>query len=418
MMKLLQSISLLTLGIAFLFISGCMSSMKPLYEQSKETTLQTIQKPPSQWLPHMRIRFSYDALNRLGKPQIQKAINIGKLNVSLLGQNIILHNKGTLKSLNIQKGDGNDFRFQFSFDGTIDVSHPLLSFNTPYSGTVDGDILLEVEKGAVTYSFTKLRKVDLKLRKQGKLSLHSLIKDWLNEQLASTKPVKIMDLNLKELPLLDMNIVATRNSANIDLLSSYSKIRSLPPNSKPPMSQWEVQLSSDFLSRLIRIESFSLKAVHGITIDPQNISFYKQTFNLDLRLWKLEGWGNWWRDYDVKGDITIEDGSLSIKDPKATDKGKSDGAGMVDPIAFFAEGMIREQITKNIQYTLPNSKKATIKDTTYQAEVEGLEGKKHWLHFYGQIQEDDTPKKKSKKRSKKKSSSEKKSPFKRQRQKK
>ena len=415
MTKLLRVLSFLSLGMTFLCISGCMSSMRPLYEKSKEATLQTLESAPSKWLPHMRVRFSYDALNQLGKPQLQKAINTGKLNVSLLGQNITLHNKGTLKALNIQKGEGNDFRFQFSFDGTIDVSHPLLAFNTPYSGTVDGDILLSIDKGAVTYSFKKLRNVDLKLRKQGKISLHSLIKDWLNEQLAATKPVKIMDLNLKDLPILDMNIIATSNSANIELFSSYKKIRSLPPNPKPPMSQWEVQLSSDFLSRLIRIESFSLQSVHGITIDPQNIRFYKQGFNLDLRLWKLEGWGNWWRDYDVEAEISIEDGSLSIKEPKATDKDKSQGAGMVDPIAFFAEGMIREQITKNLQYTLPNSKKATIKDTTYHAEVEGLEGKKHWLHFYGIIQEDDTPKKKSKKR---KRGSKKKSPLKPQRQKK
>ena len=101
---------------------------------------------------------------------------------------------------------------------------------------------------------------------------------------------------------------------------------------------------------LVRQKTFELKSTsNGIYIDAQKIFIDKKNLNVSLRLWKLEGWGNWWRDYDIQCPILIENDELTLGEPIAELTEKSEGAGFADPISLLAEGYILETIKKQIQ---------------------------------------------------------------------
>ena len=100
----------------------------------------------------------------------------------------------------------------------------------------------------------------------------------------------------------------------------------------------------------------------GVWVDPRHITMEDDQLLLDLRLWRVAGAG-WWRDYQIRADMSLEGGKLTLRSDDVTQTGTSPGAGLVDPIAALMQGKILDIIASAVNTSIPTSRTQDIQGT-------------------------------------------------------
>ena len=96
--------------------------------------------------------------------------------------------------------------------------------------------------------------------------------------------------------MLASRVRSQKASADIEFLSNSATTQSLKANTKAPMGEWELEISNQVINSWIRRNAFRRGIIsHGVAVDPRSFSMKGRDFVLNLRLWKLQGWGKWWR---------------------------------------------------------------------------------------------------------------------------
>lgn len=385
---------------------GCHSTLRPLYEQEKNNTLKTIlDVEDTNWIPDARFRFSYESIGNLGKIALEDSLSKGNFKITFLGQEIAIDIASTLKEFVLSKGNDGNIQFAIQLYGDATLTHPLLSFSHPYSGSITGTIDLQMKEKVLTASINTIKDISISFQKLPTLEMTKPLEEWINNVITSVPSIPLAEIDTKQFFSRDIRFTAQSNSFDIELLSHFPNTTPLPKNNKKPRGDWEIAISNDTLSRMVRSNTFALKpTANGIYIDARRVYFTQDNLNIDLRLWKIDGWGQWWRDYDISTPVIIEEQDIILGEPVAKLKEKSPNAELVDPIIVLAEGYILKTISEQIRYTLPKTHTKDISGTTLEVQIGSMRGTPKFILFYGSLEttdsDADTPKPKRKKRSK------------------
>jgi hypothetical protein len=361
---------------------------------------QILDIPEEDWQPDARFRVSYEALEKTSLSTLEKKIKKGKFPIKFLNQTITIGISNNIDEFSLKKGTEDGILFSMKLKGDVSVKHPLLSFSTPYSGRLEGNLVIDVHEKMLRIRTNKINDIKVSTKILPQISLTEPIKDWINDSLKEVPPQDILELDFTAFAARDLRFVGSTHSLDIELLSHFPKTQSLPMNRRRPRGDWEMEISNDTLSKIVRQKTFELKATgNGVNIDAQNLFIEKRNLNVSLRLWKLEGWGQWWRDYTIQCPILIENEELKLGEASADLIEKSKGAGLADPLALLAEGYILETIKQQIQYSMPNTQQAKLSGQTLQIKINGVLGNQKAFIMYGDLEDSNKePKKKRKRR--------------------
>lgn len=391
--------TLLLSGLLFLSHFGCHASLKPLYEREKSQTLRTATAVEDEnWTPDARFRFSYDRIAEVGTKKLQTHLKNGQLTIKFLGQEIKISTSSTLQDFSLSKGDNGNIQCTIKVEGDAVLTHPLLSFSQPYSGTVSGTISLDMNGKELTAKINQINSVSIKFEQLPKLEMTKPIEDWINNSITNIPPFTLAELDTSLFFSRDIRFVAKNYSFDIELLTHFPETTPLSENNQKPRGDWELAISTDTFSRIIRTKTFALKPTpNGIYIDAKRVYFTQDNLNIDLRLWKLGGWGQWWRDYDISTPVLIKEKDIILGEPTAKLIEKSPLAELVDPIIILGEGYILKTISEHIRYTLPKTHQKDISGTTLEVNIESIRGNQKSILFYGNLEplEPDSTKKES-----------------------
>ena len=373
-------------SLLLFFLTACSHSLRPLYDQERAESLKTITSAPDKdWAPDIRLSIAYRALSNLTQQLLEQKISKGNLPVDIFGQKLNVRLLSDIKSLNLSAGKDNVIKFLITLDGSVELKHSLLNLSNPFSAKLNGTLEIDVDKNKLQIKANHIEDIQITTKNIPQLKINTVIKDWLNNNLSSLPSQEIMTLELSNLSSRAIRFTGNRHSLDIEALSFFPQTSPLPPQKKHPRGDWEMRISNSALSQIIRQQTFALPPVKNHHIDISQIAIEGKVLKSKLRLWKLDGKGDWWRDYEIEAKITTEDKEILLTNPKAKQLAKSPGAGLADPISLFGEKVILNEITKQIKYKLPKEKSASISDNQLLLNITGIMGQQEHISMFGTI---------------------------------
>jgi hypothetical protein len=107
--------------------------------------------------------------------------------------------------------------------------------------------------------------------------------------------------------------------------------------------------------------------------EPTSLDLDGGEFALGLRLWRLKGKG-WWRDYTIRGDLTLVNQVLKLQPKEVQEGERSQGAALVDPLALLGESLILRVIEDAAAQSVPIGQATSVGGLTLKAKVSQAQG--------------------------------------------
>jgi hypothetical protein len=179
---------------------------------------------------------------------------------------------------------------------------------------------------------------------------------WISGAVAdSIQPIRVARLGELEAPLQAVT-VAVRDQIVEVRARTTSLWRDGVAPAPDPGAGWTARVSLGSVVEAARRASFEAGSVgFGVWAEPRRLQFEDDTFTLDLRVWRVSGFG-WWRDYRIEGRTSWVDQNLVLTADQATEVAQSTGAGLVDPIAALLESKILKVMAAAVSTSLPSSR--------------------------------------------------------------
>ena len=370
---------------------GCGAEIKEAYDIEKTAVLDRADAPTdANWEEDIVLRLDYAQLNNLAKQLIQDSLAGAKIEKSVLGQNLILRPNATINQFELkdapQKAD-HVMRFILDLGGKLKWRSGSLDGEVPYTIKLKGTLAMPSDNQSIRFKINDVDDIRVQLDGNLPLNITPLLKSWLKESLLSIPVTEVYALD-KKVPILAMRVNTAAESINVELLSDVPKTLSL---TKLPTleSDWDILVSDTALMGLIRRKAFAMGVVaNGVAVDPTALQFQGDTFNLSLRLWKIEGFGGlWWRDYQASGPIAYNDarGRIKLTADSVTEGEKSEGAGIADPIALLGEGFILTAIEENLTLALPQKAVFDLGESRLIPSVEKIQSMPKYTQISGKV---------------------------------
>jgi hypothetical protein len=218
---------------------------------------------------------------------------------------------------------------------------------------------------------------------------------------AEFPPIPVAELGTADLPLRAVSLATSDDYLLVRVLTS-SPTRSTGALVPQAQGDWYLSLDEGALLGLARKDAFEAEPMeYDVHADPRSLEIQDQAFVLGLRLWRLAGAG-WWRDYQVSGNIHIDGDRLVLEPEAVRELDQSKGAGLVDPLALFAEGLILEAIQDALHIARPAQIEEPIGGAKLVLGVEGASGSGGTLSLRGTASIEEQRSKKNKNRQQKK----------------
>jgi hypothetical protein len=376
-----------------LALLACTPDVNGLYETQRSAALEVATERPTNWEP--------DVTLQIAGPDFQEAVGVA-LKAALtrtrapLVVPIAFGLEATLRPVfSVEDATlkaSNTCPSCLSFDATL-VGKATWSLGTA-SGTVPLDVgaqgvfSLEVAEGHIIQAVPRaVTAVQVKVMDFGGLKVNpsKTIQEWLTDQLSARIPkITIVDLDTALLPLRDLRLRSQGGAVRIEALSDV-------PGARPigaidiPAEGVRLAISETALVGLARRAAFQKgELTLDVYADPLAMSVEGSEFTLDLRLWRLVGRG-WWRDYRIRGALTVKGGSIELTPSNVEELAHSPGAGLVDPLAALFEGQILQAITRSVAQTLPASRSQDLGVVQLRAETRAVSGRNQTLVVDGKL---------------------------------
>ena len=215
------------------------------------------------------------------------------------------------------------------------------------------------------------------------IDLGKTLEEWIREQILQTPPISLGAINL---PVRGFRFNSTPQSQNIELRSDIHHSKNVNKTPLQLEHDWELWVHQETLLGWAQEKAFETGVVgYGVAIDPTSLSVTDQEFDLGLRLWKIEGRGNWWRDYQASGNISSKKQNLKFKSSSVEETNKSPRAGLVDPLALLAEGTIENVIGDQLQHSLPMQQSKKMDQFKWTLNLQEWSGIGNQIRLQGEI---------------------------------
>jgi hypothetical protein len=249
---------------------------------------------------------------------------------------------------------------ELGLGGDISWAAPLIGTGTAglkVTGRLDTKLLIDkVENGyAVAIAPHGIRDVGVEvLGARAAVDLSGPVVGWAQRVILQQFPTVVLtEVGTETAPVRGIRISTSGEAIRFDLLSGARVPGALPAVMPSPVDGFQVDVSTESLLAIARTEAFRAGAfTHGILVEPTLLEFEGESFRIGLRMWRTLGRG-WWRDYEVDGTWSVEDGELTMVPGKVHDRGHSRGAALADPLVALGEGLVQRAIGNALDTTVP-----------------------------------------------------------------
>ena len=344
--------------VLFSLLYGCNNDIVAEYTLRKESLLSNPPELLENWKPDIILRLNYDHLTTLAQVlvneqlqssnsfrkevlgfslDIQPSLKLTTFQLSDDAESEHIHIKGTIKgpwkwTVGAFKGTE---RSSIQFSGSV---------NTEFK---DGQVFLHIDE----IQSLSIQINELKMGLFQSINISKPLEDWLKEEILKTPPIPIRELSL---PVRGARLLSTPTGEQIEIRSHVNHTNNLTQPTEVFTDDWQAWIHQDTLLGWAQEAALKMDTVgYGVAIDPRDLTITDQEFALDLRLWKIEGVGKWWRDYNATGLLEHRDNKIHLVGQSVTEVDNSPRAGLADPLALLAEGFILEAIGDNLNQTFP-----------------------------------------------------------------
>ncbi len=374
---------------------GCVPDVRPLYEEEKARAAAIATDAPSQWEPDLVIGIGEAALGQAvdaaGTEALERSSKLLELSFPL-GAAAQLKPKLRVTRAELEPGKGCDSCLHFDLDirGEVKWSLAALGGSFPLHVEVGGQLQILVEKGTTVVARPfRVGKVVIAGAEFGALRVDpsALLQDYVRAAIGEAlPPIPLVDLSESGLPIRLVRIKNGKDAVRIEVLTDVpATIPAVVPD--PGREGVLVGISETALAGLLRREAYA-SGLHqmNIAVDPRAVTVEGDRFDLDLRIWRLEGKG-WWRDYDVQGTLAIENGKLRLRTEERLVKqvAASPCAGLADPLVALFQAKILEAIATNLDRTLPAARRESLGIIGLHATATQVSGSDHTLLLGGDL---------------------------------
>lgn len=341
---------------------ACAKSVVPEYEARKAAALSPPREVPADWQGDGALVLSTALVDRLVTAGLDRS---GVLRRKV-GLGTSAHFTPDLKvaSLTLSQSDACDtcVRVKTEVDGQCSWKLGASSGNRPLSGNIDFDGELQAVNEGDNWSlqFVPRRVNAAKLTLGGRTfrtvarMADAAVQEWATERLFDNiKPLSITRFEGADLPLRAVRIVPQDDGVRLDLLTQAPAVDLVDPAPLGKGEDFTLTLSQSALLHVARKAAFQQGEVaYDVAVEPTGLQLDKNTFLLDLRLWRLAGRG-WWRDVRVRGTWTKTKAGFDFQAVEANEVARSKGARLVDPLAALGEGRILHAVENAVSRSLP-----------------------------------------------------------------
>jgi len=377
-----------------LLLLSCASGIRSMYEAERDAALGRAESPEASWSPDIRVRLSSEALDRMVQGVVARSVLSWKQTLSLdgpLGIKAQVEPSGRVTSFTLSPSTACDgcLSADIGVEGKADWSAAGARGSVPIEARIAATVLFELSPAGEAWEasgrITRVDRVQVSSARLGSLDASELLGGWLSEAVKEAGPMALGALGGVDLPVRAARISTPRGQLELQLLSDV--LDGSPVNAGLGLSRdFDVRISAPTLLALARRQAFETGTIaYDVAAIPTSLSLNDQGFSMGLRLWKLKGVG-WWRDYSVQGQFAVSGGELSLAAQQATEGEKSQGAGLVDPIALLAEGRILEAITDGLKAAVPASTALDIGGEQLRARVREVQGDRGALVLSGELE--------------------------------
>ena len=365
---------------------GCRKSLTDQYERERTEVLAKATSAPKDWSPDLQLQLSYDSLSEIGKAILVDSLGRGQVSKEILGSTVKINLRNEIQHFKLSNAHKSDLSVDLKIKGTAIWSLGSTKQKLPYTIKTQGKATIQSNaQGKLKLHIKQLQNMEIS-SKGNKIGL-DFLKGWINKKIKEQKAFDLGTIDLKSLGLLAINIEGVQHGVNVSLLSNVPSSAPLTPFTDPLNDDWELRISETTLTTWVRRVAFEQGIIsHGVAIDPYELDFQDNTFNMLLRLWKLEGFGQWWRDYDIKGKANVNKTKINLRGTKVLELDKSNGAGLSDPLALLAESYLLKSLEEQLHYAVPSTTSSSVGGRRLVVDLKKLEGNSGYLAAIGSLE--------------------------------
>ncbi|MEN0065758.1 MAG: hypothetical protein AAGA48_26705 [Myxococcota bacterium] len=374
--------------VALLALSACVSVI-PEFEAAKSRSLAAPGPTPTTWQPDAVLHMSGSAVNAMVRDAIQD-YGTFSARIDLTAFALVPNLELTEMSVSPGKGEGCDdcLGVAIKLDGLLGLDTLVGETSTTLGadGSMDVRFLVDQsEDGTWTVSVqpTRFRFLNVSVGPVavGVGGLGETIEGWIDRNLIATvPPQEMMSLAPEDLPIKALRIVPDEGSVQFHLLTRATERGGVAVDGPRPEKGWRMDISQRSIVSLARTEAFKAEPLtRGIVPVPNLFSMDSDSFTLGLRLWRTEGRG-WWRDYEVKGTVRVDNDEIKLKATDVQQVDKSPGAAAADPLVALARGLILNVIEKAFETSLP-----AVQGDDVVTTIDRIEARDGALRSYGSL---------------------------------
>jgi len=343
---------------------ACGPSIHSQYEQASIEALADPGPAPASWAADGELGLSWDLVTTLAVRELQQRLEDpdSKMTLELpLGASASVVPNVTLADTTVgpARACSTCVKVDADFEGDLDWKLGNLEGSVPIQFDVAAIMEMATRaEGNATMVEATMRRATVKLPddlqvKRLRIDLNGPLAVWLQERIEREfPPIPVAEIGTDEVPVRAVRLDTSDDYLKVLVLTS-SPVRSDTAVSPVAAGDWYLGLDETALLGLTRQAAFeSGELDFEVYADPRSLQVDQRNFTLGLRLWRLAGAG-WWRDYKVSGTLAVEDGRIGLEPNDVVELEASRGAGLVDPLALLAKGMILDAIEDALQIARP-----------------------------------------------------------------
>ena len=372
---------------------SCAIGIRGAYEAERTSVLRDPPPLAEDWAPDVRMRMTTATMSRIARSAVEQDMLQWKDTLAIkppIGPKIRVVPRVEVGDLRLRTSTACDacLVLDVQLSGEAEVRAGPFSGGIPFQATVTATAEVQVEDiGDHWQVAAKVRKIrQLEVTTVGGLggAASDPLERWLTKALKSQGPIPLTTVGGDSLPVRGLTISTTPGVLEVGMRTTFADTADVGPGTRPP-DQWDIRLHPDTLVALLRVRSFRKgPGKFQIVDDPRALRMDGQTFELDLRLWRLAGLG-WWRDYTIHGTVQVKGKRLILTPTEAVPGDKSRGAGVADPIFLLAERKTLKAVTEGVRMVIPARKKTQVGKLELKPRITGVHGTADAVQITGAI---------------------------------
>ncbi len=361
-------------------LAACAPSVHPDFEAARTAALADPGPPPTNWQP--------DVVARLSNTTIQQAIRAvldqnGSFKTRFSAGMFAAEPELKIAQLNLSPSRrcAGCVLASASLTGKLTVTGFGTNMSVGLGADTDLDVEFSSQNDGDTFSLwlrpEHLGKVNLNLGAIN-ANIAALVSNPLQRWLMDTAMISLPKIRLatfgsNELPLRAFRVEPSQQGLVIGLLTRAPSNALIGPiDAPPPSAGFDVWVRPETVIAIARAEVFKRGLLDmDLLVEPTHLELANQTFDLDLRIWRMTGKG-WWRDYDVDGRVNVNNGAIQLNADEAQVVETSKGAGWVDPLAALGSGIILDLMEKTMTTAIPAGQTAQVGATRTEIGLVGM----------------------------------------------